>query len=135
MNLNRFFERFHVFYFYVTDMEQALAFYEGQLGFKRVHVSESLRWAEVSFGDHQRPHLGLNHYTPEEGELRRNVGGVPSFQVQDLEEMNALQAALERRDIPHKGIVDYDAYMQFLWIYDPDGNRIEFFRLKQGRLP
>lgn len=52
MSLNTFFEQFVVFYFRVSDLQRALEFYEGQLGFKRVYVSEEIGWAELSFGTH-----------------------------------------------------------------------------------
>lgn len=131
MSLNTFFERFVVFYFRVSDLQRALEFYEGQLGFKRVYVSEEIGWAELSFGTHQRPHLGLNRYTGE-GAVPTNAGGIPSFEVQD---MQSLKAEVERQGIPHKGIVNYSDYFQFLWILDPDGNKIEFVKMVQGRLP
>jgi len=130
--MNRFFEQFVVFYFYVGDLQRALEFYEGKLGFRRVYFNdEDLHWAELSFGTHGRPHLGLNRWT-HGGEVPRNASGIPSFEVQDME---GLKAEVERRGIPHKGIIDYNEYMQFLWVLDPDGNKIEFIRLKQGRLP
>jgi len=49
--------------------------------------------------------------------------------------MQSLKAEVERQGIPHKGIVNYSDYFQFLWILDPDGNKIEFVKLVQGRLP
>jgi catechol 2,3-dioxygenase-like lactoylglutathione lyase family enzyme len=115
----------------VADLQRSLDFYEGKLGFKRVYVSEEIGWAELSFGAHRRPHLGLNRYT-DEGEVPCNVGGIPSFEIQDME---ALKAEVERLRIQHQGIVDYSEYFQFLWIFDPDGNKIEFVRLVQGRMP
>lgn len=130
MNLNVFFERFIVFYFRVSDLRRALEFYEQTLGFTRVCFNEEYnKWAELSFGTHQRPHLGLNLYTGG-GEFPVNAGGIPSFEVEDLE---ALKAELERRGIPHKGIVEWENGFRFLWISDPDGNKIEF--VKPGRLP
>ncbi|MFO7742510.1 MAG: VOC family protein [Anaerolineae bacterium] len=135
MTLNPFFEQFIVFYFRVSDLQRALAFYEGKLGFKPVYVSEG-RWAELSFGLHQRPHLGLNRYTGE-GPLPTNAGGIPSFEVQDME---SLKTEVERQGIPHEafakseGLAGYCDGFQFLWIFDPDGNKIEFVKLVQDRL-
>jgi catechol 2,3-dioxygenase-like lactoylglutathione lyase family enzyme len=131
VSLDRFFEQFVVFYFRVTDLQRSLEFYEGQLGFKRVYVSDDIGWAELSFGVHRRPHLGLNLWRGE-GKVPTNAGGIPSFEVQDMER---LKTEVERRGIPHEGIVDYSDHFQFLWILDPDGNRIEFIRLVLGQLP
>jgi catechol 2,3-dioxygenase-like lactoylglutathione lyase family enzyme len=131
VTLDRFFEKFVVFYFRVSDLQQSLNFYEGKLGFRRVYLGEEIGWAELSFGAHQRPHLGLNLYT-RGGKVPTNAGGIPSFQVED---MDHLKAEVERQGIPHEGIVDYSDYFQFLWILDPDGNKIEFVKLVQGHLP
>jgi len=131
MSLNRFLEQFVVFYFRVSDLQRALEFYERQLGLKIFYVNNEIGWAELSFGSHQRPHLGLNRYSGE-GDVPTNAGGTPSFQVQN---MKSLKAEVERPGIPHQGIVEYSDYFHFLWILDPNGNKIEFIKLVQDRLP
>ncbi len=132
MTLNTYFQQFIVFYFRVSDLQQSLAFYEGKLGLDPAFISDDGGWAELSFGAHQRPHLGLNLYSGE-GPVPTNEGGIPSFKVQDIER---LQAEVERLDIPHEGIVEYESFdhFQFLWIFDPDGNKIEFVKLGQKYL-
>lgn len=127
MTLKTYFDQFIVFYFRVSDMQRSLAFYEEKLGFKPIFISDDGGWAELSFGTHQRPHLGLNLYSGE-GPLPTNAGGIPSFEVQDIQR---LKAEVERLDIPHEGVVEYESWdhFQFLWVFDPDGNKIEFVKL------
>jgi catechol 2,3-dioxygenase-like lactoylglutathione lyase family enzyme len=120
MSLSKYFENFVVFYFRVSDLDRALAFYQ-RLGFHPVYENKEIGWTELSFGNHRRPYLGLNLYR-KKGKVPINAGGIPSFEVQDLEQ---LKAELIRMEIPHEGVVKYSQYFHFLWILDPDGNRIE----------
>lgn len=132
MSLNEYFKNFVVLYFRVADLERSIDFYENKLGFKLIYQnSTDIGWAEFSFGNHQRPHLGLNLYTGE-GEVPRNIGGIPSFEIEDIE---SLKMDVERLGIHHEAAMDYSEYFSFLWIFDPDGNKIEFIKLNKGRLP
>ena len=132
MIFNEYFKNFVALYFRVADLDRAIDFYENKLGFKCIYRnSEEIGWAELTFGEHQRPHLGLNLYTGD-GEVPKNAGGIPSFEVQDI---NQLKADVERLGIPHKEAIDYSDYFSFLWIFDPDGNTIEFIKAKKNQLP
>jgi hypothetical protein len=75
--------------------------------------------------------IGLNLYTGE-GEVPRNIGGIPSFEVDDIE---TLRVDVERLGIRHEVALNYSEYFSFLWIFYPDGNKIEFVKLNKGRLP
>jgi catechol 2,3-dioxygenase-like lactoylglutathione lyase family enzyme len=132
MSLSHYFRRFVAFYVYVRDIDRSLEFYRDKLGMQLAYLNTTTaHWAELSFGDHGRPHLGLNIYT-RAGEPPKNAGGIPSFEVNDLE---GLQKEVERLGIPHKAALDYSEYAHFVWIYDPDGNKIEFVRFPKGTMP
>jgi catechol 2,3-dioxygenase-like lactoylglutathione lyase family enzyme len=105
----------HVYY-WVTDMDRAVAFYLDVLGLPLVRRSGD-EWAEFDAGPVRLALHGAVHgHAPPPG------GGTAVFQVDDLD---SARAALTARGVTfgHEGGVE--GYARFLAFTDPDGNTVQ----------
>lgn len=111
----------------VSDIERALDFYVGVLGFELMQRYGSDA-AFVSAGGYHH-HIGLNTWTSKGGpQLPRNATGLFHVAVRypsrkDLGE--ALQRLLEH-GVPLQGASDHGV-SEALYLADPDGNGIELY--------
>lgn len=100
-------------WFWVTDMDRAVAFYTEVLGLSIVHRHGD-EWTELASEPiHLALHAGDGH----------EPGGTVVFEVEDLDEA---RFALELRGVvfePHAGEVEGVA--RFVSFTDPDGNRLQ----------
>jgi catechol 2,3-dioxygenase-like lactoylglutathione lyase family enzyme len=102
-------------WFWVADMDRALAFYTGALGLRLVHRHGD-EWAELDAGTVQ---LALHGGAGGE----RPMGGTVVFEVEDID---ASMFAMRTRGVvfdEHVGEVDGVA--RFASFTDPDGNRLQ----------
>ncbi len=100
--------------FYSTLLGQPAERAEGSVMYKagdtRLFFTLSSRLQQ---GGYEKENIGLNHI---------------AFGVRTLEELQAVQAELDRVGISHSGIkIDRYGLKEFIWLDDPDGIRIEFY--------
>ncbi len=111
-------------WFWVSDMDRAIAFYRDTLGLALIHRHGD-EWAEL---DARSTRLAL-HGAAAGRELPR--GGAVVFAVDDLQET---KFALELKGVvfdPHMGEVGGRA--RFASFEDPDGNRLQIIEYFQER--
>jgi catechol 2,3-dioxygenase len=103
-------------WFWVSDMDRAVAFYGDVLGLELVHRHDD-EWAEFRSGDSR---IGL-HGTGDGKE--RPHGGTVVFRVDDLAEAKfALQLRGVRFDEP---VGEVAGHARFATFHDPDGNDVQ----------
>jgi predicted enzyme related to lactoylglutathione lyase len=110
-------------WFWVTDMDRAVAFYTDALGLP-VKQRHGDRWTELDGGTIR---IGLHGRI--EGHPADH-GGTAVFLVQDLD---ASKAALEERGVAfdeHMGEVS--GYARYASFADPDGNSMQLIEYVQG---
>ncbi|HEX6330774.1 MAG TPA: VOC family protein [Actinomycetota bacterium] len=103
-------------WFWVGDMDRALAFYQGVIGLTvlRRHGDD---WSELDAGGAR---LGL-HATRDGAEPER--GGTVVLRVDDLD---LARAGLEQRGVRfHERIGEVEGRLRFASFEDPDGNRLQ----------
>lgn len=100
-------------YYYVSDMDKAIAFYNEVLGFP-VKVRFENHWAEMDAGPVT---IGLH---PTGGTKPKKGGGTISCNVKDIEkfvtQIKAKGAKVGKIQTPERG--------KFVMVSDPDGNEI-----------
>jgi catechol 2,3-dioxygenase-like lactoylglutathione lyase family enzyme len=112
----------------VTDLDRAVAWYTGVLGFSVVHRVEEAGWAEL-----QTPvedvRVGL---TAVESMPAAGGGAVLTFGVRDLDAANAYLAA--RDDVRFDGeTCTIEGWVKLSTVYDPDGNVLMLSESLLGR--
>ncbi len=112
----------HVYY-WVTDMDRAVAFYQEVVGLRLLARHDS-NWAELDAGP-----VRLALHGTREGAPVETGGTAAAFRVDDLD---ATQAALRARGVEfvHQGEVE--EYGRFALFPDPDGNLIEVIEYRPG---
>jgi predicted enzyme related to lactoylglutathione lyase len=114
----------HVYY-WVTDMDRAVAFYRDVLGLPLLR-QDGPSWAELDAGDVRLAlHGVLEDHPVEPG------GATAVFRVDDLD---AARARLEERGVPFEERVgEVESFARFATFLDPDGNRVQIIEYAQGR--
>lgn len=103
-------------WFWVTDMDRAVGFYEGQLGL-RLRVRHGDEWAELEAG---AIHIGL-HGARGEGTVPH--GGTAVFKVDDLE---LAKTGLEQRGVAfEEHLGEVPGIARYASFADPDGNSMQ----------
>lgn len=115
-------QRADLVYFFVADMDRAIAFYGDVLGLPLEYRSGN-EWAQLSAGSVK---IGL-HGTGSAGEAR--TGGTLAFTVTDLD---ASKAKLAERGVAlgHEGGGDRLG-PRFVEFADPDGNALALFEYEE----
>ena len=101
-------------YYYVSDMDKAVAFYKDVMGFP-VKVRFENHWAEMDAGP-----ITIGLHPAEKGARPKQGGRTISCNVADIEkfvaEIKAKGAKVGKIQTPERG--------KFVMISDPDGNEI-----------
>lgn len=112
-------------WFWVTDMDRAVAFYRDGLGLE-VRMRHEDRWAELDAGSIRIGLHGAIDGRPAEH------GGTAVFLVRDLD---AARAALQERGVvfdDHLGEVP--GYARYASFADPDGNSMQLIEYRTGEV-
>ncbi len=97
---------------WVTDQDEAKAFYTDKLGFVETYYDVDGRWAKLERGEMQ---IALAEGEPEEG-------GVAHVEVGDVKaEADRLRLA----DVRVGVVLELHGHVRLLDVFDPDGNRIQ----------
>ena len=108
-------ERIERVWFWVADMDRALAFYTDALGLRLLHRHGD-EWAELGGGPIR---LALHGGTSE----TRREGGTVVFEVDDLD---AARFAMQMRGVVFdERVGEVDGMARFASFSDPDGNRLQ----------
>ena len=100
-------------WYHVRDLDAALGFFAGTLGFTVNVLDEEARWASLERGTML---VGLAEGEPESG------GGVATVDVDDVKaEAERLRAAGVEVGV----VLELHGQVRLLDVYDPDGNRIQ----------
>ena len=106
----------HVYY-WTTDMDRAVKFYEDVLGL-RLAFREGSRWAEFEAGP-----VRLALHGAIEGRAIEEGGGTAVFRVDDLD---ASRARLEAEGVEFEEHVgEVEGFARFASLRDPDGNIVQ----------
>jgi CreA protein len=106
----------------VVDLQRALDFYCGVLGFETQHHFPEFGWAELR-SPVQGVAVGL---TQVETMPAPGGGAVLTFGV---EEVDAARAQLEERGVPFDGeTCDIEGFVRLATLYDPDGNVLMLYQ-------
>ncbi|WP_158821824.1 VOC family protein [Granulicella sp. S156] len=111
--------------FRVSDLDRTEPFYTALLGQPSHRAEDSLMYSvgetrlffttstEPRAGTYDKEKIGLNHI---------------AFGVRSLTELEAIREQLDNAGISHSGIrLDHYGLKEFIWLDDPDGQRIEFY--------
>jgi predicted enzyme related to lactoylglutathione lyase len=112
-----------VVWFPVTDMDRAVAFYEGTLGLKK--AGAEAEWAEFEVGGVT---VGLN--AREEESPGGDGGGVLAFSP-----TGSLEDAVEElkaKDVEFAGGISEHAWGRIAAFTDPDGNALQLYEAPAG---
>ena len=103
----------------VSDLDQAIGWYQDVLGFDLLYRMDDMGWCELSTGV-DRVNVGLS--VTEE----HNPGSAtPTFGVKDIE---AARTALEKKNVKLDGdIMTIPDMVRLQTFYDPDGNSLMFY--------
>jgi predicted enzyme related to lactoylglutathione lyase len=113
----------HVYY-WVSDMDRAVKFYEEVLGLALIR-REGSDWAVFDAGRIRLALHGAVHGRPVEP-----GGATAVFEVRDLDEVReALESGGVEFD-PHRGEVE--GYARFATLRDPDGNSLQIIEYAEG---
>ena len=108
----------------VSDLDDAIAWYESVLGFKLIYKLDDMGWCELSTGV-ERVSVGLG--------VREDVqpgGATPTFGVTDIEEA---RASLETNGVKLDGdIMEIPEMVKLQTFYDPDGNSLMLYQDLSG---
>lgn len=112
-------ERLDLVFYWVTDLERAVAFYRDTLGLKLVR-QESATWAEFDAGG--RP---FALHSAGDGQPVRGGGATAVFAVGDL---NRARSELSDKGVQfvHEG--DVEGFARFASFLDPDGNTVQIIQ-------
>jgi predicted enzyme related to lactoylglutathione lyase len=103
-------------WFWVTDMDRSVRFYEGQLGLV-LRVRHGNEWAEF---EADPIHIGLHG---SRGERNVSHGGTAVFRVHDLD---LAKTALEQRGVAfHEHLGEVPGIARYASFDDPDGNSMQ----------
>ena len=109
----------------VADLDKAIDWYGGTLGFTLIYRLDDLGWCELSTGV-ERVNIGLSEVENAGG----GGGATLTFGVEDIE---AAKAALDAKGVKQDGpIRDIPEMVRLLTFYDPDGNALMFYQDLQG---
>lgn len=103
----------------VSDLDQAIGWYQSVLGFELIYRMDELGWCELTTGV-ERVNLGLSVT-----ETVTPGGATPTFGVKDIE---AARASLAAQGVKLDGeIMVIDGLVSLQTFYDPDGNSLMFY--------
>jgi predicted enzyme related to lactoylglutathione lyase len=103
-------------WFWVTDMDRSVRFYEDQLGLE-LRVRHGNEWAELEAG---AIHIGLHG---SRGETSFPHGGTAVFSVDDLD---LAKTALEQRGVAfEQHLGEVPGIARYASFADPDGNSMQ----------
>jgi catechol 2,3-dioxygenase-like lactoylglutathione lyase family enzyme len=101
-------------WFRVADLDAALSFYRGTLGFDEAYVDEDDRWARLVRGEAE---VALAEGEPEAAE-----DTVLTLEVPDLK---AEAERLRGEGVRVGTVVEIPGTIRLLDVFDPDGNRLQ----------
>ena len=109
-------DRLDLVFYWVTDLERAVSFYEGALGLRLLR-KEAGQWAEFDAGGRR-----FALHAAVEGQSMTPGGATAVFSVADLDRA---KADLSSRGVSfgHEG--DVAGYARFASFSDPDGNTVQ----------
>lgn len=113
----------HVYY-WVTDMDRAVAFYEEVLGLKLLR-RDGGNWAEFDAGP-----VRLALHAAVEGHPVEPGGATVAFRVDDVE---AARADLEARGVAIDHAGEVGTWARYATFRDPDGNTVQVIEYSGGR--
>ncbi len=104
----------------VSSLDEAIAWYEGTLGFKLIYRMDEMGWCELT-SSVEKVNVGLSVT-----EERSKGGAVPTFGVTDIE---AARATLESKNVKLDGdIMTIPDMVRLQTFYDPDGNALMLYQ-------
>jgi catechol 2,3-dioxygenase-like lactoylglutathione lyase family enzyme len=109
-------ERLDLVFYWVSDMERAVAFYRDVLGLKLLR-QESATWAEFDAGGRR-----FALHSAGDGQPVRAGGATAVFAVGDL---NRAKAELSARGVTFTHEGDIEDYARFASFLDPEGNSVQ----------
>jgi CreA protein len=113
----------HVYY-WVSDMDRAVKFYEEVVGLRLVRRADS-NWAEFDAGP-----IRLALHGAIEGRPLQPGGATAVFRVDDLDEA---RSALETRGAEFEEHVgEVEGFARFASFRDPDGNALQIIEYVEG---
>ena len=105
----------------VSNLEEAIKWYQEKLGFELIYRLNELGWCEMS-SPVARVNVGLS-----EVEEPNPGGATPTFGVDDME---AAKAALNNMGIRIDGdIITIEGMVKLLTFYDQDENSLMFYQM------
>ena len=113
-----------VVYYFVSDINRALAFYRDKLGLKCINLMLNLRntWAELDAGG---VILGLEEVRKRGVSKRPPWGGaIVSFRVPNIEQA---KANLENKEVHFTTEIMFFEKVKVAQFKDPDGNLLELY--------
>ncbi len=105
----------------VRDLDKALAWYTGVLGFETLYKIDDIGWGEVKT-EVPGVNIGLSQVeSPQVG-----AGPVPTFGVRSVDEA---RAQLESQGVRFDGETrEYPGMVRLATFYDPDGNALMLYQ-------
>jgi catechol 2,3-dioxygenase-like lactoylglutathione lyase family enzyme len=114
------FKNVNVVSLYVTNWEEAKAFYTRVLGWPVAWADDPLGWVE--YGNENETHLAISRWDgPEPVPSRKSV--TPVLTVEDAQ---AAALALRAMGVRVDDVEEIPGVVAFGSFYDPEGNRIQF---------
>ena len=111
----------------VSNLDQAIAWYQGVLGFELLYRMDDMGWCELATSV-ERVNVGLSVT-----EDLKPGGATPTFGVDDI---RAAREVLQSHDVKLDGdVMTIEGMVSLQTFYDPDGNSLMFFQdLSGGRI-
>ena len=109
-----------------TDLDKAIAWYQGVLGFTMIYRMDDLAWCELR-SPVDRVNVGLSQV--EEPEVKG--GATLTFGVSDID---AARTALESQGVSFDGdTMTHPGMVSLATFYDPDGNKLMLYQDLSGQ--
>lgn len=115
------FRNLSVVYYYVTNWEQAKAFYAEVLGWPVVYADDDVGWVE--YGREKETHVAINRWDGPEAPPEKKGGGTATFEVADAD---AVTQALSDKGVRYDDVMRIPGVVTYGTFYDPEGNRFQF---------
>lgn len=112
----------------VRDLDRAVEFYHGKLGFPIAARSDKFKMTFFTLGNHHDLAVRAVGEDAPAGDPRQGVGLYHvAFKVGDsLDDLRAVKARLEARGVAIDSLSDHDVTAS-IYLRDPDGNGLELY--------